>query len=108
MKIKPCVPQTLPLRSLNWESFADLLGKAHAALARYDETFKRAADKRPLFALLTDCEAITSIQSKTHKVNLKTVSNYKRALLKGARMIKRHPFSQSFFCEIHAEIKKTP
>jgi Fic family protein len=34
--MKPYRAKSLPLRSLDWEKFVDLLGPAHAALARFD------------------------------------------------------------------------
>jgi hypothetical protein len=34
--IKPHIPDTLPLKNIDWERHVTLIGKANAALARYD------------------------------------------------------------------------
>lgn len=34
--MKPFIPESLPLRSIDWVSFISLIGQANAELARYD------------------------------------------------------------------------
>jgi Fic family protein len=125
MKIKRCVPPHLPLRAIRWESFAALLGKAHASLARYDEILKNAKDRKVVLPILLAQESISSIESKKTFTSLKRVVqhpgsgkragdadrlmkilHYRTALLQGARKIKSHPFSGALILEMHGMIRK--
>lgn len=122
MKIKTCVPHTLPLRSLNWDCFADLIGKAHAAVAKYEEALKQAKNSQDAFSILMAQESIASVESKKIRVSLKEVLraskeagdrddlvkvlNYRSALLKGAQMMMTRPLSGIFLRELHSTISK--
>lgn len=125
MKIKTAVPPTLPLRSIKWEAFADLLGKAHAAVARYDEIIKSAENRQAVLSILTAEESLDSVESKKTKTrlikilkhpgnrklsgdaeNLLQILNYRAALAKGKKRIEDHPFSGALLCELHGTIRK--
>lgn len=119
MRIKRCVPPILPLHPLRWELFADLLGKAHAAIARYDEVLLNTKDRQKVLPVLLAQESIASVESKKTITPLKKILKhpgdservlkilqYRSALLLGARRIKSHPFSGLLICEMHGRIRK--
>lgn len=76
MRLDTCVPEKLPLRHLKWESFADLIGPAHEALARYDEMLKQIPDS---LAILDAWESLASLHTPKMKVRLQEVFEYERA-----------------------------
>ena len=82
--MKPCIPEPLPLKNLNWESFLPKLGKAHALLARFDE-------KIPLTKQLIEDEA--QIEKQNHLYAL-------REILKGPSI------SFALMCKLHKILKK--
>jgi len=108
VKLKTCVPHTLPLRALDWASFADYLWRAHDTLARYDEAYKRAKNKKGFISLIASQEARWSIESRKRRGpgTLKLALKCQKALRIGGQMIKKRPFSISFFCELHGMVKK--
>lgn len=120
MKFKTCVPDKLPLRSLKWESFVNLIGRAHATLARFDEVVSSVKNPQDVFSLLRSEEVLASLESQTIAVtveelltghslqdkNIIKFLNYQKALLSASKRIKTQPFSFSLLCAIHGTIKK--
>jgi len=131
MKLKTYTPNRLPLRSLNWGKIIELIGKAHAVIARYDEILKSVSRPTSVFSLLTTTEAIDSLYSQKVSLSVeelcayrakdiktpggplhdsafleKTVKilNYQRALQNAGRWVVEHPISLGLFCKIHAMI----
>jgi len=58
--MKPYLPQSLPLRTLAWESLVPLIGKANGALARYDGVLQGVPNPDILLSPLTTKEAVLS------------------------------------------------
>jgi len=127
MKIKTCIPNELPLSALKWESFADLLGRAHAVLSRYDAVISSIKNPKAVFSLFTTLEILSSLQSqkvhltlkellevqagsvdpfKKHSKEIKKVMNYRLALAEAAKNINARGISFSLLCKIHGIIKQ--
>ena len=58
--MKPCVPDKLPLKTIEWEPLIPLVGKANRALAYYDGIIYGVADPSVLLSPLTTQEAVIS------------------------------------------------
>ncbi len=118
MNVKTCEPAILPLQSLRWESFTEVLKEAHQILALYDETLQTTANKEELFSLLMLKEAVASVEGNKSKGSSfeffhqkdsdqsSQLKNYQSALSQGAKWVETRPFSGAFFCHLHKIIRK--
>lgn len=55
--MKPYVPESLPLKSLDWGALVPLIGQARAELARYDGMLRSIINPEVLLSPLTYEEA---------------------------------------------------
>jgi Fic family protein len=127
MKPTTFIPAHLPLRSLNWDRFIGLLGKAYALIARQDEILKSVPHPASVFSLLTSAEVINSLHSQKvtlsleelfvcealdirpsdcHDEDLAKIAHYRLALQKAARWVIKHPLSLSLLCKIHEDMNR--
>lgn len=91
--MKPCHVPKLPLSSLNWELFIDVLGKAHATIAR--------------FCLLLDRSAYPFLQAQEIKAQLpKERASYKKLLTFSFKAIRHQELSSTFLCTMHQFLKE--
>lgn len=90
MRVKPFVPEKLPLKKLDWELFLPKLGKAHALLARFDERVRFSKK-------LIDREV------QAQKGTDKERQNYRRAL---GEIFKKEPISFALMYKLHSLLKK--
>lgn len=88
----PYVPDSLPLKDLDWRPFRRLVGPANAALARYDGILQAIPDPQVLLSPLTTQEAVLSSRIEGTQANLEEVLEFE------AR--KRDPESNSDIREI--------
>ncbi|MBI5274418.1 MAG: Fic family protein [Chlamydiales bacterium] len=124
MKYKTCIPDRLPLRSLNWDAFVPLIGKAHAVLARYNEMLKQVKNPEQVFSTLTLQEVLSSVHSQqvtttmkelliacafepvSDREDLLTIINYHVALSTAVKQVKKSSISLTLLRKIHGIIKQ--
>lgn len=71
--MNPFIPQKLPLKDLNWEKFVPLIGKANAAIARYDGFLQSLINPQILLSPLTTNEAVLSSRIEGTQASLDEV-----------------------------------
>ena len=74
--MKPHIPESLPLKSLDWVMFISLIGKANAELARYDGILQSIVNPRVLLSPLTTSEAVISSKIEGTQASLEEVLAY--------------------------------
>ena len=74
--MKPYVPETLPLQSLDWVRFITLIGQANAELARYDGILQGIINPSVLLSPLTTKEAVISSKIEGTQASLEEVLRY--------------------------------
>jgi len=74
--IKPNIPDTLPLKNIDWERHVTLIGKANAALARYDGILLGMVNPEVLLSPLTTREAVLSSRIEGTQASLEEVLQY--------------------------------
>ncbi len=75
-RVQPSIPQTLPLRSLNWEQLAPFLGDAHKAVTRFDVLVGNIPDASLLLSPLTTNEAVLSSRIEGTQATLQDVLRF--------------------------------
>jgi len=78
--IKPHIPDTLPLKNIDWERHVTLIGKANAALARYDGILLGMVNPQVLLSPLTTREAVLSSRIEGTQASLEEVLQYEADL----------------------------
>lgn len=76
----PYIPDTLPLKSIDWERHVTLIGKANAALARYDGILLGMVNPEVLLSPLTTREAVLSSRIEGTQASLEEVLQYEADL----------------------------
>lgn len=74
--MKPYMPQSLPLESVDWVRFITLIGQANAELARYDGTLQGIINPGVLLSPLTTKEAVISSKIEGTQASLEEVLKY--------------------------------
>jgi Fic family protein len=74
--IEPYIPDTLPLKIIDWERHVTLIGKANAALARYDGILLGMVNPQVLLSPLTTREAVLSSRIEGTQASLEEVLQY--------------------------------
>lgn len=77
--MKPNIPDSLPLKNLNWVKFVNLIGKANAELARYDGILQGIVNPHILLSPLTTNEAVLSSRIEGTQASLVEVLEYEAA-----------------------------
>jgi Fic family protein len=81
--MKPYVPETLPLESLDWENLVTLIGEANAALARYDGILHGIPNPAVLLSPLGTQEAVLSSRIEGTQATLEEVLEYEATATAG-------------------------
>lgn len=122
MKKKPCIPDKLPLKKLDWERLAPYTSKATMAVARYDGTLAGMVNTAVLLSPITSQEAVLSSRiegtqaslvevlkheageqySESKKGDIHEIMNYREALLLGENYLNDRPISLQLIRELHA------
>ncbi len=76
MTLEPYVPQNLPPDGIDWKSHIPNIGKANAALARYDGIIQGIVNPDILLSPLTTNEAVLSSKIEGTRVSLEDVLKY--------------------------------
>src|SRR5512137_2339410 len=74
--IKPHIPDVLPLKNIDWERHVTLIGKANAALARYEGILLGMVNPHVLLSPLTTREAVLSSRIEGTQASLEEVLHY--------------------------------
>lgn len=74
--MKPYIPETLPLQTLDWVRFITLIGQANAELARYDGILQGIINPGVLLSPLTTKEAVISSKIEGTQASLEEVLQY--------------------------------
>jgi Fic family protein len=74
--LEPYVPETLPLDNIDWAMHVTLIGKANAALARYDGILLGMINPQVLLSPLTTREAVLSSRIEGTQASLEEVLQY--------------------------------
>jgi len=72
----PYIPDILPLKTIDWERHVSLIGKANAALARYDGILLGMVNPQVLLSPLTTREAVLSSRIEGTQASLVEVLQY--------------------------------
>lgn len=119
--MKPYIPETLPLPSLDWVRFITLIGQANAELARYDGILQGIINPAVLLSPLTTKEAVISSKIegtqasleevlqyeaspdvKTEKYNdIQEIINYREAMRFAIQWLKERQITLSLIKQIH-------
>ncbi len=120
--MKPAIPRTLPLDSLDWTGLMPAAGQANRALARYDGMLAHLPSPQLLRTPLLTREAVLSSriegtqatvgevlrfeagQSPTvefKKLDIEEIVDYRHALQAARRELKSRPFSLNLVLNLH-------
>ncbi|RZI99650.1 MAG: Fic family protein [Brevundimonas sp.] len=76
MPVQPCHPDVLPLIDLDWRRLLPLIGKANAALARYDGMLQTLPNPAVLLSPITANEAVLSSRIEGTQATLDEVLEF--------------------------------
>jgi len=120
--MKPYEPEKLPLSSLPWADFVRLIGKANAALARYDGILQGIVNPDVLLSPLTTQEAVLSskiegtqatieevleyeaapeIETEKYE-DIQEIINYRHAMRRAVDELKKRPISLNMLIDMHS------
>ncbi len=121
--MKPCVPDKLPLKTIEWEPLISLIGKANRALAYYDGILYGVSNSAVLLSPLTTQEAVLSSQiegtqatlgevfrfeagvapeQESRRLDIEEIMNYRRAMRLAESELKSRPFSLNLLKKLHS------
>jgi len=120
--MQPFVPDTLPLKDLDWSRFLHLIGAANRELARFDGLLQSLPNPSLLLSPLTTQEAVLSsriegtqatledvlkyeadqLQKTSRKEDIKEVINYRKALHFAVAELNRRPLSLNLIKKTHS------
>ncbi len=119
--MRPYIPDSLPPKDLDWGMLVPLIGKANAALARYDGLLQSVPNPAVLLAPLTTQEAVLSSRIEGTQATLEDVLayeakrqapprmeadvqevlNYRAALEHGMDLLQKRPFGVNLLRSMH-------
>jgi Fic family protein len=125
--MKPYLPGPLPPAFIHWESLITLIGKANAAVARYDGLLHSVVNPVILLAPLTLREAVLSSQiegtqatlsevlqheagvrfESQKEYDIQEIINYRNALEIAVQRLKKRPLSLNLVKELHAVLMQS-
>jgi len=120
-KMKPYIPETLPISELDYKRLLPLVAQANAELARYDGLLQGLPNPAVMLSPLTTQEAVLSskiegTQATVDEVleqeagllkegekyqDIQEISNYRKALFQARGYLKDYPIRLSFVRELH-------
>jgi len=121
--MKPFIPHKLLPENINWQKLVPLIGKANAAIARYDGLLQSLINPAVLLSPLTTNEAVLSSRiegtqaslgevleydagldtgkSPSKNEDIKEISNYRKVLRIAEDELKNRPISLNFIKSLH-------
>jgi len=121
--MKPFVPHSLPLKSVQWEPLIPLIGKANRALAYYDGVLYGVTNPEVLLSPLTTQEAVLSSKIEgtqatlgevlrfeageepveaARGLDIQEILNYRRVMHIAEEELKTRPFSLNLLKDLHS------
>ncbi len=120
----PCTPPTLPVTDLDWRRLLPLVGKANAALARYDGMLQALPNPAVLLSPITANEAVLSSriegtqatleevlqqdagieQAQSRHADIDEISNYRAAMRDAEQELVHRPLSLSLIKGVHQRL----
>lgn len=120
----PCVPDDLPLDNLRWREMLPLVGRANAALARYDGMLQTLPNSAILLSPITANEAVLSskiegtqatldevleaeaglVVSETRRGDIEEINNYRAAVSIAEAALAHRPITLSLIREVHQQL----
>lgn len=120
----PCIPHDLPIADLNWREILPLVGRANAALARYDGMLQTLPNPAVLLSPITANEAVLSsriegtqatldevleadaglMTSETRRGDIEEITNYRVAVGIAEAALDDRGISLSLVREIHQRL----
>ncbi len=118
----PFVPQSLPIRDVDWESLIPLIGKANRSLALYDGVLLGVPNPGVLLSPLTTQEAVLSSRiegtqatlgevlkfeageeagTESRRTDIFEILNYRRALHHAEKALQTKPFNLNLLLDLH-------
>jgi Fic family protein len=124
MPKRPCIPDELPLTSLDWRKLLPLTGKANAALAMYDGMLQTLRNPGVLLSPITVNEAVLSSRiegtqatldevlefdagiqpAEARRGDIEEISNYRVAVRIAEAALADRPLSLSLIREVHQRL----
>lgn len=123
---QPYEPKTLPLECIDWPAHVSLIGRANAALGRYDGMLQSIVNPALLLSPLTSQEAVLSsriegTQASMEEVleyeadpsepiepgkraDIQEILNYRRAMGQAVESLKGRPLCLNLVKELHATL----
>lgn len=124
--MKPYEPKRLPLDAIDWPAHVTLIGRANAALARYDGMLQSIVNPLVLLSPLTTREAVLSSRIEgtqaslgevlefeadarepidpSRQVDILEILNYRRAMSQAVSELETRPFSLNLLKQLHATL----
>lgn len=122
--MKPHIPESLPLKTLNWEKYIHLIGKANYELARYEGILQGIVNPSILLSPLTTQEAVLSSRIEGTQATLEEVLefealaicdddkhedileilNYRQAMYMAVEWLKERPITLNLVRKMHFEL----
>src|SRR3989338_258971 len=123
-KQTPCTPPALPVTDLDWRRLLPLVGKANAALARYDGMLQALPNPAVLLSPITANEAVLSSriegtqatleevlqqdagieQAQSRHADIEEISNYRAAMRDAEQALAHRPLSLSLIKGVHQRL----
>lgn len=120
----PCQPDSLPLSELRWREILPLVGRANAALARYDGMLQTLPNSAILLSPITANEAVLSskiegtqatldevleaeaglVTSETRRGDIEEINNYRAAVSIAEAALAHRPITLSLIREVHQQL----
>lgn len=76
MMLEPYTPETLPITSIHWPDHVSNIGKAHAALARFDGIVRSMVNPRVLLSPMMTREAVLSSRIEGTRASMEEMLEY--------------------------------
>lgn len=118
----PFIPETLPIKGLNWDSLIPLIGHANRAIAQYDGILYGLRNPAALLSPLTTQEAVLSsriegtqatlgevlkfeageeVKEDAKRQDIHEIMNYRRALRVAEKELHKKPFNLNLLLQLH-------
>jgi Fic family protein len=124
-KMKPYIPEELPIKNLNYKNIIGLVGRANAVLARYDGLLQAIVNPEILLSPLTTNEAVLSSKiegtqatldevlkyeagmdliEERKKHDVQEIVNYRSTLILAEQQLENRPLSLLLLRQMHKEL----
>jgi Fic family protein len=121
--MKPCVPDKLPINTINWKPLIPLIGASNRALAYFDGVLYGITNPDVLLSPLTTQEAVLSSriegtqatlgevlkfeagetpERESRRQDIKEIINYRTSMKMAETELQRRPFNLNLLKKLHA------